>query len=601
MDGDRKREVSNMVNLNTMEYADHLIRAVDDAKVSGLRLLRAWNGSTCQLSLVNTGLHPVRVAEVVAFSAPIQLPPDTPFYGEGYNMLSQYKGTLSRFEDMTHHSDYGHYKFPQKDGFFTVYNVLMLFPRESSILLGFSTCRRFSGEFRFNTERLDVVLDIEGLEVGIGETLELEEFFFATGESREDVLSAFGRRIGMNHPRLTYSEIPTGWCSWYAYGPNVTESDIFNNLATIKARIPQLKFIQIDDGYQKHMGDWLKQHPNFPSPLKDLCLRIKDEGFEPAIWVAPFIADKDSDLFHEHPDWFIKDDEGRPLPSGDVTFGGWRFAPWYMLDGTHPDACDYLRHVFHTMREEWQCRYFKLDANVWGAMPFGHRHDPKATRVDAYRAGMQAVLEGAGEDSFILGCNAPMWPSIGTVHGMRVTNDTARLWTNFKELAEEGFNRNWQHDSLWINDPDCILLNNLFETVVGPDGKLSRPVNTITENEFSYHAAFILASGGMVLASDRMMDLNNKQIGMLAKLVPPNGQSAVFDDRTFDVGRIKTKDGVLLCLFNKSDTRVKISVPLEKACDVTDFWTGDLLGTGVMKSPLLTLAPRSARVLKCTG
>ncbi|NIP98251.1 MAG: alpha-galactosidase, partial [Akkermansiaceae bacterium] len=73
----------------------------------------------------------------------------------------------------------------------------------------------------------------------------------------------------------------------------------------------------------------------------------------------------------------------------------------YMLDGTHPGARDYLRHVFRTMREEWQCRYFKLDANMWGALPFGRRHDPQATRVDAYRAGMQAIRDGAGEGSFI--------------------------------------------------------------------------------------------------------------------------------------------------------------------------------------------------------
>ena len=319
-----------MINLNAMVRADHHIRLADSRTASGVQLLRRWNGSACRLSLENTGLHSVRVAEVVAFFIPVTLPPDTPFYGEGYNMLSQYKGTLSRFEDMTNHSDYGHYRFPQKAGFFTVYNLLMLFPREDVILMGFSSCHRFSGEFRFNTENLEVVVDCEDLEVAAGETLELEEFFFASGANREDLLSDFGRRLGMNHKRLPYPEVPTGWCSWYAYGPDVTEQHIFDNLTTIKTRIPQLKFIQIDDGYQKHMGDWLKQHPNFPSPIKDLCLKIKDEGFEPAIWVAPFIAEKDSDLFHEHPDWFIKDDDGRPLPSGDVSFGGWRFAPWYL-------------------------------------------------------------------------------------------------------------------------------------------------------------------------------------------------------------------------------------------------------------------------------
>lgn len=526
-------------------------------------------------------------------------PSDTPFYGEAYSMLSQYKGTIGNPENITKFSDAKHYKLPQKDGFFTVYNLLMLFPQDHVVLMGFSSCHRFSGEFRFNKERLEVVLDCEGLELAAGETLDLEEFFFASGKSREELLAAFGQRIGINHPRLPYPEIPTGWCSWYAYGPKVTEQDIFDNLAAIKKRIPQLKFIQIDDGYQKHMGDWLQQHPNFPSPIKNLCLKIKDEGFEPAIWVAPFIADKDSDLLREHPDWFVKDDAGQPLPSNRDSFGGWRFPPWYMLDGTHPGAQDYLRRVFSTMREEWKCRYFKLDANMWGALPFGRRHDPKATRVDAYRAGMQAVLEGAGEDSFILGCNAPMWPSIGTVHGMRVTGDISRNWKTFKLLAEEGFNRNWQNGSLWINDPDCILLNNHNDSMVGPDGKILPPINTISEDEFSFHAAYILASGGMVLASDRMMDLNEKHLAVLGKLLPPCGQAAVFDDREFRVGRIKTNEGILLCLFNGSDSGMELSVPLDGIHDVCDFWTGEILATAVTKTPSITLAPHSARILKC--
>lgn len=574
---------------------------VGDPMVAGeLRLVRRWCGDACRLSVVNNSPHAVRIAEAVAFRMKMPFSADIPFYGEGYNMLSQYKGTIGKPESITPHTDAGHYKLPQKPGFFTVYNLLMLFPQDDSVLLGFSSCHRFSGEFRFNAESLEVALDCEGLELAAGATLELEEFFFVSGRNREALFSAFAGRIQANHPRLPYPEVPTGWCSWYAYGPDVTEQDIFANLAEIKTRIPQLKFIQIDDGYQKNMGDWLQQHPNFPSPIRDLCLRIKSEGFEPAIWVAPFIADKDSDLLREHPEWFVKDEIGEPLPSNKYSFGGWRSAPWYMLDGTHPGAQDYLRHVFHTMREEWQCRYFKLDANLWGAMPFGHRHDPQATRVDAYRAGMRTVIEGAGEGSFILGCNAPMWPSIGTVHGMRVTGDTSRLWKTFRTLAEEGFNRNWQHGSLWINDPDCVVLNNLYETLIGPDGNQMRPETAITEDEFSFHAAYILASGGMVLSSDRMMDLTGKHLRVLGKLLPPGRKAAVFDDRTFRVGRIPTDDGFLLCLFNDTDTVRDASVPLSGLHDMRDFWTGQCVATRAARTPSINLAPHSARALQCT-
>jgi alpha-galactosidase len=94
--------------------------------------------------------------------------------------------------------------------------------------------------------------------------------------------------------------------------------------------------------------------------------QIRDRGFEPAIWVAPFIAEEGSHLFKEHPGWFVKDETGQPLRADRVTFGGWRRGPWYALDGTHPDAQAHLERVFTTMRNEWGCTYFKLDANFWG-------------------------------------------------------------------------------------------------------------------------------------------------------------------------------------------------------------------------------------------
>ncbi|NIP98253.1 MAG: alpha-galactosidase, partial [Akkermansiaceae bacterium] len=82
-----------------------------------------------------------------------------------------------------------------------VYNLLMLYPEDRVLLLGFSSCHRFSGEVRFNTRRLEIVVDCEGLQLAPGETRTLEEVFVSSGEDREDLLETFGRRIATNHPR----------------------------------------------------------------------------------------------------------------------------------------------------------------------------------------------------------------------------------------------------------------------------------------------------------------------------------------------------------------------------------------------------------------
>ncbi|MBT3194791.1 MAG: alpha-galactosidase [Verrucomicrobia bacterium] len=574
------------------------VRVADGAEPSAMRLHREWNGDCCRLSLENTGNVAQRIAEVVAFRCDMPYEADTPFYGEGFNMLSQYKGTLSSFQNITGLSDAGHYKLPQTDGFFTVYNLLMLYPSaHNAALMAFSSCHRFNGQFRFNPDCLEVVLTCEGIQVPPGATMALEEFFFGTCEDPSELLQRLGQQIGVNHPPLPYEAPPCGWSSWSCYGRAVTEEDVFDNLATIKSEFPDLKFIQLDDGYQTHMGDWLAPNPNFPNGIDSLCCKIKEAGFEPAIWVAPFIAAKDSDLLRDHPDWFVKDDQGQPLDSSTVSFGGWVEKPWYMLDGTHPGAQDYLRMVFRTMREKWHCRYFKLDANTWGALPWGHRHDPNATAIEAYRAGMQALREGAGEGSFVLGCNAALWPSLGTVHGMRVTNDIKYNWRCIRGLAEQGFPRNWQNQALWISDPDNLVLCNHEQIFVG----FSRTDTDVSENEFSFHAAYILASGGMILAGDRMMALQEEHKQIISKLVPPSGNAAVFDDRDFTVGRIKTDDGWLLCLFNWGDTETRSCATLEAPCDLYDYWTDTKLAENVTRIPFLSLPAHSARVVACVG
>lgn len=379
------------------------------------------------------------------------------------------------------------------------------------------------------------------------------------------------------------------------YGPDVTEKDIMENMNDLKEKLPELKYLQIDDGYQAYMGDWLNCCDKFVD-MEKLCARIKNEGFEPAIWVAPFIAEADSEVFREHPDWFVKDENGAPLSSADVSFGGWRRGPWYMLDGTHPEAQAWLRHVFHVMREEWGCKYFKLDANMWGALPFGYRYDSEATAVEAYRRGMKAVREGAGPDSFLLGCNAPMWPSIGEVHGMRVTNDIYPNWDDIRGVSRSGFLRCWQNNRLWINDPDCIILEGSQNDVPGPDGTIRQEFERVPKEESEFHAAYILVMGGMVLSGDRIANIGDEHLAMIRKILEETGTAAAFEDPDCRVGRICKADKEILCLFNPTEEPLELGVDLEEEVRLEDYWTGKEEGMHKGRY-MIQIAPHHARVL----
>src|SRR6202011_5884205 len=82
--------------------------------------------------------------------------------------------------------------------------------------------------------------------------------------------------------------------------------------------------------------------------------------------------------------------------------------------------------VLRTVCEDWGFEYVKLDF-VYAAAMRGRRYDPNTTGVEAYRRGMQALRRIVGE-RFILGCGAPLVPSVGLVDGMRIGSDVAAVW-----------------------------------------------------------------------------------------------------------------------------------------------------------------------------
>ncbi len=557
--------------------------AFDDTNAKQVQLVRRWRGSLCNSRLTNHGRKSVRVKEAVLFDIPLTLSPGTKLYGEGFQMLTQTGGTLGQPVNYSQYTDASHYKLPAPADARVFYGMMTLSPPSGGHnLFAFTSCRRFAGQFYLRDSSLQVVIDTEGLTLKPGETWELEEFTFRSGTDREQLLAELARRLNRNHPPILGKTPPTGWCSWYCFGPRVTAQQVLDNLDFIAKNVPQLKYIQIDDGYQPAMGDWLETGAAFGGNVQGVLKQIRARGFEPAIWVAPFVAEEKSHLFAQHPDWFVRDEEGKPLRSDRVTFGGWRRGPWYALDGTHPEAQKRLESVFRTMRQEWGCTYFKLDANFWGAIHGGHFHDPRATRIEAYRRGMRAILRGA-RDGFILGCNHPLWPSLGLIHGSRSSNDIKRSWDRIKQTARQNLSRNWQNGRLWWNDPDAVCL-----------------VGDLPLTEFRFHATAIYASGGMVLSGDDLTKISPERLEMLRKLLPPTGVAAQFEDASMNVGTITLANARMVCCFNWADEDRSFRFKLPGLSDVTDYWTGEKLGKREGWFTVNNASPHTAVLLKVT-
>lgn len=192
---------------------------------------------------------------------------------------------------------------------------------------------------------------------------------------------------------------------------------------------------------------------------------------------------------------------------------------------------------------------------------------------------MAAILRGAGEGAFLLGCNAPIWPSLGLVHGMRVSDDVERNGHRYRQIAREAFCRAWQNDRLWALDPDCICLRDL-------------PSQQASPAEYRFHLAALVASGGMMLAGDRLQDLDEVQAAQLRKLLElcaARAPGARFESMDFACGEVSLPGGgTLLCLFNWEAQPQEFLLP----AGGEDFWDEGAVGTA------LTLQGGEGRVIR---
>ena len=274
-------------------------------------------------------------------------------------------------------------------------------------------------------------------------------------------LESTGDALGATLGARTPDAIGTGWCSWYGYYHDVSEQVMRDELALMDELELHIDTVQLDDGYQTGIGDWLSRRTDrFPAPLSELAARIADTGRAAGIWTAPFLVGADSELARVHPDWLVEGAE-----AADEHWG----QPIRVLDVTHPDAADHLVEVFATLRS-WGFSYHKIDFLYGGAMP-GRRHED-VTPLQAYGGGLELVRRGIGDDAVLLGCGAPLLPSIGRVDAMRISPDMAPSFEaplgdvsqpSGRGAVLMGRTRAWQHGRFWINDPDCITLRPAIE------------------------------------------------------------------------------------------------------------------------------------------
>ena len=89
--------------------------------------------------------------------------------------------------------------------------------------------------------------------------------------------------------------------------------------------------------------------------------------------------------------------------------------------------------------------------------------DRNLTVCQHYREAMRVIREAVGEESYILGCNAPLWPSLGLFEAQRVTDDVERRHARIIEQTVQAEARKWMTGVLWLNDVDCMVSTGVIQ------------------------------------------------------------------------------------------------------------------------------------------
>lgn len=439
-------------------------------------------------------------------------------------------------------------------------NVIVVGSEKKYILAGAVTAFRSQTMLRavFMQRRLESI-ELWQPEIKQGETP--EEMVILEGEDWRKLLCDYAdiaaKKMGV--PAINNEKNVTGYCTWYYYYKDVTQANMLENVEALAAnRDPYAaEYVQIDDGYQTFQGDWLDQCDSWPTPVKEVAQKITAAGMKAGIWTMPTSASTASRVYREHPDWFVKDENGET-----AVLPGWSPEPdnlWACLDATIPEVREHIANVFKTFRS-WGFTYFKLDGLYFGLQK-GRRRDPEATTVSAFRLLLKTIRE-AVPDGVIMGCSEPFLPCLGLIDNARVSNDTSRYYSG--------------HGSGGGNQLGCSIIDS-FHISLGnfftfdrwfradPDVVMARQDNAFYSRNEAKISVLAAIMTGVSLTSDHLGTINPDRNALLAKAqnirmrnVMPFNVTPNIWPRTFE-GTVEGKRAVALV----NDTESPLSWKME--------------------------------------
>lgn len=354
---------------------------------------------------------------------------------------------------------------------------------------GFTLIRILSKDGEVSFEK-----DCEGRLYGREEFTALDIAVFNGNENE-----VFDRFFEMSGIKCRDAKPLKGYTSWYRHYQDISEDKLLHDLEGVAAA-GGMDIFQIDDGYQKGVGDWLKiDAEKFPHGMKYVSDKIHEKGLMSGIWLAPFVVEKNSYIFRHRQDMLLHDNDGRLVPAGCNWSGS------FALDIYNEDVVRYLEKVFDTILNKWGFDMVKLDfLYAIAIIPYYGK-----SRGEIMHDGMLLLRRLVG-NKLILGCGVPLASAFGLVDYCRIGCDVGLSWNDnmlmqlthrervsTKNSMQNTIFRRQLDKRAFLNDPDVFLLRDDNISLSGIQKQALAIVNDLF--------------GSVYFTSDDMLAYNDKQ------------------------------------------------------------------------------------------
>jgi hypothetical protein len=331
-------------------------------------------------------------------------------------------------------------------------------------------------------------------------SLSSERVMFSAGPDYLAQLQRYGAAIRELHQSRIPEDNMLGWWSWTSYYTKITEGNTLTNAQWLAQHLKPLgyDYFHFDLGYGYSRNEYTTPNASqFPHGMLPLTQRISRLGLRIGIWTAPFEVGERSWVYEHHPEWLVRNVNGKPIPI--TTAEEVPAERLFVLDTTNPGAQEHLHNTYRKLVNEWGVQYIKLDFMDNTAIE-GRYFRPNTTALEAQRIGLEIIRKAVGNNILLDKDGSPMLNPVGLVDDGRISQDTGHLFARSKEAAPGIAARFYMHRNFYLSDPDAFTVSRqLME---------EREIQTpLTLNEAEVSIALSAVSGGLYEIGDDLPTL----------------------------------------------------------------------------------------------